>query len=180
MHIYILVSYHTQWKYSILINRNIFTVCFFVHRRGLPNFMEVYLLSTRLLFLCRSILTVRLIRAEDIPVEGESISTYVDVHLLPLNLQSHTFQPYDTTINVSFRYFMHRLLRRFSLFFFFFRDSGLARLTLENHRPGWYSLLGFDFFDVSFKQNNNNQLVSLDLLTFILMCIIFKILEIQL
>ena len=157
MHIYILVSCYTQWKYSILINRNMFTVYFFVHRRGILNFIrraitqfyslkkEIYFLSTRLLFLCRSILTVRLIRAEDIPVEGESISTYVDVHLLPLNLQSHTFQPYDTTINVSFRYFMHRLLRRFSLFFFFFRDSGLARLTLENRRPGWHSLLGLRF-----------------------------------
>lgn len=48
-------------------------------------------------------LIVRLIRAEDIPVEGESMSTYVDVHLLPLNLQGQTFAPYDTTINVSFR-----------------------------------------------------------------------------
>ena len=36
------------------------------------------------------------------------------------------------------------------------------------------------FFKVIFKQNNNNQLVSEDLLTFILMCIPFKILEIQL
>ena len=47
---------------------------------------------------------VRLIRAEDIPIENQSTSTYVDVHLLPLNLQSQTVEPYDTTINVSFRY----------------------------------------------------------------------------
>ena len=48
-------------------------------------------------------LMVRLIRAEDIPVEEQSLSTYVDVHLLPLNRQSQTFEPNDTTINVSFR-----------------------------------------------------------------------------
>jgi len=53
-------------------------------------------------------LVVRLIRAEDIPMEREASSTYVDVHLLPLNLQSHTFEPFDTTINVSFRYEMKR------------------------------------------------------------------------
>ncbi|KAL9966170.1 hypothetical protein ACROYT_G024208 [Oculina patagonica] len=51
----------------------------------------------------RSMLIVRLIRAEDIPMDREATSTYVDVHLLPLNLQSHTFEPYETTINVSFR-----------------------------------------------------------------------------
>lgn len=51
----------------------------------------------------RSMLMVRLIRAEDIPVEEQSLSTYVDVHLLPLNRQSQTFEPNDTTINVSFR-----------------------------------------------------------------------------
>lgn len=56
------------------------------------------------LFSFSSMLIVRLIRAEDIPVEGQSVSTYVDVHLLPLNTQSLTFEPYDTTINVSFRY----------------------------------------------------------------------------
>lgn len=56
----------------------------------------------------RSMLIVRLIRAEDIPMEREATSTYVDVHLLPLNLQSHTFEPYDTTINVSFRYELKR------------------------------------------------------------------------
>ena len=53
-------------------------------------------------------LIVRLIRAEDIPMEREATSTYVDVHLLPLNLQSHTFEPYDTTFNVSFRYEMNQ------------------------------------------------------------------------
>lgn len=40
-------------------------------------------------------------------MDREATSTYVDVHLLPLNLQSHTFEPYDTTINVSFRYEMY-------------------------------------------------------------------------
>lgn len=47
---------------------------------------------------------VRLIRAEDIPVEDQSLSTYVDVYLLPQDLQSETFQPHDATINVSFRF----------------------------------------------------------------------------
>ena len=37
-------------------------------------------------------------------MEREASSTYVDVHLLPLNIQSHTFEPFDTTINVTFRY----------------------------------------------------------------------------
>lgn len=41
-------------------------------------------------------------------MEREASSTYVDVHLLPLNLQSHTFEPFDTTINVSFRYEIKR------------------------------------------------------------------------
>ena len=49
-------------------------------------------------------LIVRLIRAEDIPMEREATGTYVDVNILPLNLQSHTFQPSDTTININFRY----------------------------------------------------------------------------
>ncbi|XP_015776603.1 PREDICTED: synaptotagmin-10-like [Acropora digitifera] len=52
----------------------------------------------------RSMLMVRLIRAEDIPVEDQSLSTYVDVYLLPQDLQSETFQPHDATINVSFRF----------------------------------------------------------------------------
>jgi len=51
----------------------------------------------------RSMLMVRLIRAEDIPVEDQSLSTYVDVYLLPQDLQSETFQPHDATINVTFR-----------------------------------------------------------------------------
>lgn len=50
-----------------------------------------------------SMLIVRLIRAEDIPMERESTGTYVDVNILPLNLQSHTFEPSDTTININFR-----------------------------------------------------------------------------
>ena len=41
-------------------------------------------------------------------MEREASSTYVDVHLLPLNLQSHTFEPFDTTINVTFRYEMKK------------------------------------------------------------------------
>ena len=59
-------------------------------------------------YFCSSMLVVRLIRAEDIPMEREASSTYVDVHLLPLNLQSHTFEPFDTTINVTFRYEMKK------------------------------------------------------------------------
>ena len=37
-------------------------------------------------------------------MEREATGTYVDVNILPLNLQSHTFQPSDTTININFRY----------------------------------------------------------------------------
>ena len=37
-------------------------------------------------------------------MEREATGTYVDVNLLPLNLQSHAFEPYDTTININFRY----------------------------------------------------------------------------
>ena len=51
----------------------------------------------------RSVLVVRLARAEDIPIEPEVSGTYVDVHLLPNNIQSETFEPFDTSISVSFR-----------------------------------------------------------------------------
>ena len=51
----------------------------------------------------RSVLVVRLARAEDIPIEPEASGTYVDVHLLPNNIQSETFEPFDTSISVSFR-----------------------------------------------------------------------------
>ena len=61
-------------------------------------------------------LIVRLIRAEDIPMEREATGTYVDVNILPLNLQSHTFQPSDTTININFRYKNFFCLLSFWLF----------------------------------------------------------------
>lgn len=67
---------------------------------ALLSFINSFVLCRSL----RSMLMVRLIRAEDIPVEGQSSSTYVDVHLLPQDLQSETFQPHDATINVSFRF----------------------------------------------------------------------------
>lgn len=37
-------------------------------------------------------------------MEREATGTYVDVNILPLNLQSHTFEPSDTTVNINFRY----------------------------------------------------------------------------
>lgn len=63
---------------------------------------------------------VRLIRAEDIPVEDQSLSTYVDVYLLPQDLQSETFQPNEATINVSFRFV---LLREFIVIALCLHDS---------------------------------------------------------
>ncbi|XP_031568987.1 uncharacterized protein LOC116303564 isoform X2 [Actinia tenebrosa] len=71
----------------------------------------------------RSILRVRLIRGEDIPMERDISATYVGVRLLPLRLQGEQVEPYETSINVSFQ----------ECYDFHLTQSELAQQTLDFH-----------------------------------------------
>ena len=84
---------------------------------ALLSFINFFVLCRSL----RSMLMVRLIRAEDIPVEDQSLSTYVDVYLLPQNLQSETLQPQDATINVSFRFVLQKRIHCYCVMFSSFK-----------------------------------------------------------
>ena len=44
-----------------------------------------------------------MLRGEDIPANGKTRATYVDVSLIPLNSETRQFTPYQTTLNITFK-----------------------------------------------------------------------------